>query len=435
MPLWPLLMETSCILCCILLSGRSKPFMFFCCCVHGQYQRSVGFWTLAGTTAVSLPTLQCRWDCTHLRQDLTGYRPDFLMPRKANQHLRGRGSVLWHGFPASTSTSSMYIQSGYSSIPFSASLTLIYRISSFVGLPPHLSTSSQLEQISILCRSPSLPRTFVAETEIHRQVGRYNTQLDGMTDRKTQHSLIQLFDRDLDSIKASFQDAWTAELGIRLDAAKLYLYAFSYLTYDPSSSNISGISGIAGPFSLILQQGLFAACRLIDTFSSLAVAEQDTAPSLHVLDERFGRLLYYPKPYYTALFFAIVFLLQYLTAQPRASQADRDFAINHVTRAHYIFSQFRASREHKRAALLTEVLARLTRSGGGHSQPINTTRLGASIQYSQTFLAGQARRRNLDSHVSPPEMFEWADLGGLPPGKRCILGFQYALTVTKRQSN
>lgn len=256
----------------------------------------------------------------------------------------------------------------------------------------------------------------MAETEIHRQVGRYNTQLDGVTDARAQHSLIQLFDRELDSIKSSFQGAWTAELDIRLDAAKLYLYAFCYLTHHPLTGDMSGVSSIAGSFNLILHQGLSAACRLVDTFSALAIVE-GTTPSLHVLDERFGPLLYYPKPYYTALFFATVFLLQFLTAQPQASHTDRDFAINHITRAHHVFSQFGASREHKRAALFIEVLARLTTSGGGQPDPITKCRLGASIQYSLSFLAGQARSRSIDPHANPPGMFEWAEFGGLPPGK------------------
>jgi len=282
-----------------------------------------------------------------------------------------------------------------------------------------LCTASQIDQISTLCRSPNLSRVFVAETEIHRQVGQYNTQLDELTDAGTQHSLIRLFDRELDSIKSSFQEVWTPELDIRLDAAKLYLYALCYLTHNPSTSALPAVSNLVVSFNLILQQGLFTACRLIDTFSALAFMEEGTTPSLHVLNERFDRLLYYPKPYYTALFFAIVSLLQFLTAQPHASQADRDFAINHVTKAHRIFSQFRGSREHKRAALLTEVLARLTRSGGGHPEVITTTRLGASIQYGQIFLAGQARRRTAGP-IGPPDMFEWADLGGLPPGKHLV---------------
>jgi hypothetical protein len=274
------------------------------------------------------------------------------------------------------------------------------------------------------CGSPSLPRVFVAETEIHRQVGRYNIQLDGLTDARTQHYLIQLFDGELDGIKRSFQNAWTVNLDIRLDAAKLYLYAFCYLTRKTPTSDVAGVDGMTASFNFVLQQGLFVAYHLIDRFSALAVVEEGTISSLHVSDESFGRLLYYPKPYHTALFFATVFLLQFLTIQTNASQTDRDFAINHVTRAHHIFSQFRSSREHKRAALLIEVLARLTRSSGGQANPI-TTRMGASIQYSQTLLAGQARRRNRDAvnHISPPEMYEWADLGGLPPGKHLICGF------------
>jgi hypothetical protein len=312
------------------------------------------------------------------------------------------------------------------------------RLSTFLGLLPHLCSSSQVDQISILCRTPNLPRSFVAETEIHRQVGRYNTQLEGVTDARTQHSLIQLLDRDLDNVKASFQQQWTAGLDIRLQAAKLYLYAFCYLTHNPYTASIPGISGVSGSFSLILHHGLFAACRLVDTFSSLAVLEKGAIPSLHASEESFGQLLYYPKPYFTALFFATVFLLQFLTAQPYASQADRDFAINHVTKAHHIFSQFGGSRDHKRAALLIEVLARLTRSGGGHPEPITKTRLSASIQYSLTYLAGQARRRNMDppNHISPPDQYEWADLGGLPPGKySCHHVSQFILTTIKRRNN
>jgi hypothetical protein len=236
-------------------------------------------------------------------------------------------------------------------------------------------------------------------------------------DARNQHALIRLLDQELDKVKSTFQDAWTPELDLRLDAAKLYLYAFCYLTHSPLVEDIPGASSIMVSFNQLLLQGFCAACRIIDTFSGLAFVEEDTTPSLHVSNEHFGRLLYYPKPLYTNLFFATVFLLQFLTAQRHASQTDRDFAIDHVTKAHHIFSQFRASREHKRAALLIEVLARLTRSGGGHAEPMTKARLGASIQHSQTFLAAQARKRSIDPNTGHAELFEWSDLGGLPPGK------------------
>jgi hypothetical protein len=154
----------------------------------------------------------------------------------------------------------------------------MHRISTFIGLPPHLCNPSQIDQISMLYGSPSLPRLFVAETEIHRQVGHYNTQLDGLTDARTQHSLVQLFDGELDGTKRSFQNAWTVDLDIRLDAAKLYLYAFCYLTRKTPTSAVAGVDSMTASFNLVLQQGLFVACHLSNR-TAVQIDQKDCSPN------------------------------------------------------------------------------------------------------------------------------------------------------------
>lgn len=147
--------------------------------------------------------------------------------------------------------------------------------------------------------------------------------------------------------------------------------------------------------------GLAAASSLISIMSSLHSAPSPSTPpaitqSPHVTDGS-SHLLFYPKPYFTSAFYATIFLLKFLSTQPDASQLDRQSAINHITTAHQLFNAFGAGRDHKRAALLIEVLGRMTRSNIGTGVPSITirSRLGASLIYDATWVAALYRKGKL----------------------------------------
>ncbi len=200
------------------------------------------------------------------------------------------------------------------------------RISSFIGVPPHFCASSQLDQIKSICREAEtiLPRSFVAHTEILRQVGRYTMQLDGILDNRAQQSLTSLLDRELESLKASYQDIWSPEHEINLQGAQLYLYALCFATEQCLATNANVASPrISTSSQLVLQQGLAAASRLINTFSDLLTSTSSLDPTQRNSPHTpFGgsHLLSYPKHYFASLFFAAIFLLKFLVAQTHVSR-------------------------------------------------------------------------------------------------------------------
>src|SRR5271155_2780371 len=92
----------------------------------------------------------------------------------------------------------------------------VNRLSTYLGLPPPLCTSNHLNRIASICEKGEafIPRTFAAHTEIQRQVGRYNTELDDLPDIQSHQSLTEMFDGDLDGVKTTYQDVWTPQLDV-----------------------------------------------------------------------------------------------------------------------------------------------------------------------------------------------------------------------------
>jgi hypothetical protein len=310
-------------------------------------------------------------------------------------------------------------------------------------VPPHLCTSSQLDEIFSICRDADkiLPRAFIAYTEIQRQIGRYTAQLDGMIDNRAQHSLTSFLDRELETIKASYYDVWSPELEMHLDAAKLFLYALCFVNEQrlaPQSSITR--SQVSAYTQLILQQGLTSACRLISTFADIQTSTASLPDSIKYSTHTSScssHMLFYPKPYFTNLYFATVFLLRYLVAQPQASQQDREQAINQITTSHRIFSAAGCSRDHKRGGLLIEVLGRMTRSGGLPPNLHIKSRLGASLIYDLTVNAGLFRNRdpNTGQLARPNTWITLNESANLPPAPEELADYTAALSTSKSGSN
>ncbi len=129
--------------------------------------------------------------------------------------------------------------------------------------------------------------------------------------------------------------------------------------------------------------------------------------------------------------------LIFSVAVPRASQTDREIAINHVAAAHKIFSDLEVSREHKRSALLIEIIGRMTRSGGLLATLHVTSRLGASLIYDCTLHAALLRNKNpqtgeLASGQTWVTISESADL---PPAPEEMAGYMSALSSNSRQGS
>ncbi len=242
-----------------------------------------------------------------------------------------------------------------------------------------------------------------------------------MLDIEAQRSLALVFGRELESIKSTYHDVWSLKLEVSLQAARLYLYALCFTTEHSLASNIN-VTQLepAIPTQLILHQALAAASRLISNTSELLKSTSHLPTTItHSPHATSGssHLIFYPKPYFTSLYFAAVFLLKFLVAEPYASQTDRELALSHVTTAHNIFSVYSCSRDHKRGAMQIEVLGRMARSGGLHAGLYIKSRLGASLMYDATLMANLSRHRNPEtSELAPAHaVLKLSSVGPLPP--------------------
>jgi hypothetical protein len=228
---------------------------------------------------------------------------------------------------------------------------------------------------------------------------------------------------------------------MHLKAAKLYLYALCFVNEQRLAPQSSITRSQVSTYSqLIMQQGLTAAARLISTLADIHTSTASLPDSIKYSTHTSScssHLLFYPKPYFTNLYFATMFLLRYLVAQPQASQHDREQAINHITTSHRIFSALSCSRDHKRGALLIEVLGRMTRSGGLPPNLHIKSRLGASFVYDSTVNAALFRIR--DPHTGqlarPNTWITLNESANLPPAPEELADYTAALSTHNKSGS
>ena len=256
-------------------------------------------------------------------------------------------------------------------------------------MPPHLSPDTLL---SACDSAQDIPRSFRAQTEIQRHVVRYTTALNVEMPANAKHSLIQMFDGELERIRAKFRDAWCADTEINLQSAKLYLYGISFVSYgNKNTRSIAPSQGSVASKS-ILCSGLTAAVSLIYNFSYLDQTESERR-SLSPGYGGYFPLLSYPNHYFTSAFFAVVFLLKYLAIYTEASESDKDLARNHIGIVHRKFASLAQSLSHLRAARTIEVLGRMPIAMNAREDLHVNTRLGASLLFDAVWTAAQIRNR------------------------------------------
>jgi hypothetical protein len=246
-----------------------------------------------------------------------------------------------------------------------------------------------------MCRNPSIPRAFSAQVEIQRHVARYISALDMQSDPYSRCSITQLFDRDLDSIKSEFIDDWSGETEFNLLGAKLYLYAFCFAPRTVSPSSYLEQDHSLASSTIILRQGFSTVIRLVEVFSGFIDLHPDeslasTAPFKE--DQR----IFYPKVYYRTLFFAVCFLLFFLSNESGATKEDKATIQEQVDAIHQIFSNAPDSTEHRHAAKNIQALRNAITLGIQNSNNIVKTRLGASIFFNAIRATKELKRRNAE---------------------------------------
>lgn len=250
-------------------------------------------------------------------------------------------------------------------------------VSVWLGVPPHLSSPAQLNAISSTAKEPDVPRQFMVQIEIQRQVVQYSTSLAGDVDSGTVSTLLNLFNNELDNLLTAYKSIWSPRLEIQLLGAKLYLFSLclTVVTKRHSHPDEFAKSYVSDPARLPVQLGLPTAVSLIHNISGL---NKETSTSPH--SAAVG-VIHYPKFYFRLAVFAVGFLMKFLTANPNASQADRELAISHITTAHQLFSSLPIGEDFVRVAQVIEVLANNLRAEKAEEADVVKTRSGASLLF------------------------------------------------------
>ncbi|KIW23370.1 hypothetical protein, variant [Cladophialophora immunda] len=251
-----------------------------------------------------------------------------------------------------------------------------------------------------MAKEPNVPRSFLVQVEIQRQVVQYSNALSGYVDSGTCCTLQNLFNNELDTLCSAYGDVWSPRLEIQHLGAKLYLLSLCLTVTSRRRSRPGDLDRTYATdlARVSIQLGLPSAVSLIHTISQL---NRESATPGH----RQGLVVHYPKFYFRLVVFAVVFLMKFLRAAPGAAREDRELASSHIATAHRLFASFGPARDFVRVA---EVMADMARNLGVDDAPRDSadaveTRLGASLLYdTMGRLRGSSRRSGESDDGSAP---------------------------------
>ena len=266
-------------------------------------------------------------------------------------------------------------------------------ISAWLGMPPPLGAPSHLEVVAALCRDTSIPARYRARADIQKRLVQLTTSLDSpQLDFRTRHSLIKLFEQQLDDVAAENEEVWTDDLEIERLGAKLYLFGTSFVSHGANANSIETESPAVAARE-VLQRGLAAAIGILDTISHMKLPPTRRGENHSDSPDYIYQLGFYPKYFFRIGGFANFFLLWFLAVDAQASAPDQELARTYITFTYRLMISFKQSPEHVRAGKAIEELARMPIQSGQPSALRVNTRLGASFMYSYT-LDGAAAAAN-----------------------------------------
>ena len=262
-----------------------------------------------------------------------------------------------------------------------------------------LSSEIHLDAIRTMRSNTSIPSLLRARAEIQRQVVRYITALDISHELYTRIPLTKLYDRELEVLRSTFRDTWSADIEFHLLGSKIYLYGLCFATTNTYPESASA-TGLAGDLSIdlglssqaILHMGLGAIVRLTQTFSN---SRTSLHKRLHQYEDcsAYGQCIsdhmFYPKSYFQTLFFAGCFLLFFLSTNVRATPQDKEIARSHIGIIYEIFSEF-PTEEHEDAARHLRKIMKVVNQDTTRLGITVETRLGANIWFSALLIAKTA---------------------------------------------
>jgi len=276
----------------------------------------------------------------------------------------------------------------------------VNRIATFCGLVPPISSSYHLKYVrkAVERLNGSLPLSRRASLVIDETICNYSIILENTDNEEAHFSLTNMFDANLDAVKQTYAANWTPDLDVHLHIAKLNLYALSTLLPSVTDSQVENQAGINR--RTLFLRGLDSAIILIDTMKGFAEFLEEE-PQLQAQ----GKLPFLPRHFFTALFFAAVFLFRLFMFSSQQPLGDMNSAraIQAMLDAQMVFQCIPNHRDHARAARLIKKLIKIAERRDTDSQPplremVITNRLGASLLW-DTFArlhANAVRNGNLN---------------------------------------
>ncbi|KAI5924610.1 hypothetical protein F4810DRAFT_700675 [Camillea tinctor] len=236
-----------------------------------------------------------------------------------------------------------------------------------LGLPPIIN-SSDLTTINTFLSEYSIPRGFEVDIKLHIIVSNFTNLLSSdSNDGVVESSILRLFDREIDTLKAAYPDQWAQMAESNALVAKIHIYALVITR------------GRAGTVSrdILLKLALSAALRIIHLANLRFIEETPDAFNLTGL-QRHRTMV---KNYFRGLAFATAFLLRYFSLNNAASTEERQLAANHVILSHTIFKacSMYPRDEHGRVAAMFETLCQKAPLIFDPDKARVTDRMGVSV--------------------------------------------------------
>ncbi|CAI6333338.1 unnamed protein product [Periconia digitata] len=256
-----------------------------------------------------------------------------------------------------------------------------------VGVTPLLTGPKELETIESFVRGHAIPSEFAHHVMVHATLARYTKIVTETSEEIVSHSLIRLFNAELDSIKTRFPTPWTARSEMATLIAKIHIYTMTIIRIHKDLTTRE----------ILMRSTYTTALRIIYLCDQGEIAFHP-AEYKHLAPEILERAV--PKDYFRTLFLATIFLLRFFALNVHAAPEDQEVARNHVAMAQRCLKagSLNENDEKERAAFLLEVLSRQQPIDVDNTKLRIDNRLGASLVY-DAITTGH-KLRNLDEEVT-----------------------------------
>ncbi|KAI0403615.1 hypothetical protein F4802DRAFT_608015 [Xylaria palmicola] len=192
-----------------------------------------------------------------------------------------------------------------------------------LGLPVVIDSAFELSRVSACLQDYPIPREFAAQIKLQAIIADFAKILSQVAnDGAINTSILNLLDRDIDGLKASYSDQWPCMLEYYTLVAKLHMYGL-----------VISRDSVGSTAREVLLKLSFSTCLRVIHLAN--VRHNELSGETHGLSA-FRQQLALPKAYFRGLAFTTALLLRYFSLNSTASAEEQRLAANHVIISHSI---------------------------------------------------------------------------------------------------